>query len=166
LIPSVEIHKVDKNVYLSESNDLKIYLPSEDMFDATIVDMIKSINECSLIIFDSVNSFYNLYYNGIINRSNNILKIGNLNQLLYFILMLILKHTSECNIPFLVTSMVRYRRKEIVTTNRLLSKKSSLNFYVKIKNLNDLSVTILSESKVDQKSFIMKDKVLRWNRTN
>jgi hypothetical protein len=166
LIPSVEIHKVDKNVYLSESNDLKIYLPSEDMFDATIVDMIKSINECSLIIFDSVNSFYNLYYNGIINRSNNILKIGNLNQLLYFILMLILKHTSECNIPFLVTSMVRYRRKEIVTTNRLLSKKSSLNFYVKIKNLNDLSVTILSESNENHKSFIMKDKVLRWNRTN
>lgn len=163
LIPSVEIHKVDNNVYLSESNSLKIYLPSEDMLDATIVDMIKSINECSLIIFDSVNSFYNLYYNGIINSSNNILKIGNLNQLLYFILMLILKHTSECNIPFIVTSMVRYRRKEIVTTNRLLSKKSSLNFYVKIKNLNDLSVTILSESKENQKSFIMKDKVLRWN---
>jgi hypothetical protein len=38
-----------------------------------------------------------------------------------------------------------------------------LNFYVKIKNLNDLSVTILSESKENQKSFIMKDKVLRWN---
>lgn len=162
LIPSMEIHKVDNNVYLSESNGLKVYLPSEDMFDAMIVDIIKSINECSLIIFDSVNSFYNLYYNGIINSSNNMLKIGNLNQLLYFILMLILKHTSECNIPFLVTSMVRYKRKELVTTNRLLSKKSSLNFYVKIKNLNDLSVTILSDSKENQKSFIMKDKVLRW----
>jgi hypothetical protein len=73
-----------------------------------------------------------------------------------------LKHTSECDIPFLVTSMVRYKRKEVVTTNRLLSKKSSLNFYVKIKNLNDLSVTILSDLKENQKSFIMKDKVLRW----
>jgi hypothetical protein len=58
--------------------------------------------------------------------------------------------------------MVRYKRKEVVTTNRLLSKKSSLNFYVKIKNLNDLSVTILSDPKENQKSFIMKDKVLRW----
>lgn len=162
LIPSMEIHKVDNNVYLSESNALKIYLPSEDTFDAFIVDIIKSINECSLVIFDSVNSFYNLYYDGIINSPNNILKIGNLNQLLYFTLMLILKHTSECNIPFLVTSMIRYKRKEVVTTNRLLSKKSSLNFYVKIKNLDDLSVTILSDSKENQKNFIMKDKVLRW----
>jgi hypothetical protein len=58
--------------------------------------------------------------------------------------------------------MVRYKRKEVVTTNRLLSKKSSLNFYVKIKNLNDLSVTILSDPKENQKSFIMKDKVLKW----
>lgn len=76
--------------------------------------------------------------------------------------MLILKHTSDRDIPFLVTSMVRYKKKELVTTNRLLSKKSSLNFYVKINNLNDLSVTILSEPKKNQKSFIMKDKVLRW----
>jgi hypothetical protein len=162
LIPSMEIRKVDNNIYQSESNALKVYLPSEDMFDVFIVDIIKSINECSLIIFDSVNSFYNLFYDRIINSPNNILKIGNLNQLLYFILMLILKHTSECDIPFLVTSMVRYKRKEVVTTNRLLSKKSSLNFYVKIKNLNDLSVTILSDPKENQKSFIMKDKVLRW----
>jgi hypothetical protein len=162
LIPSMELHKVDNNVYLSKSNALKIYLPSDDKFDALIIDMINSIKECSLIIFDSVNSFYNLYYNRITNSSNNITRIGNLNQLLYFILMLILKHTSESNIPFLVTSMVRYMRKEVVTTNRLLSKKSSLNLYVKIKNLNDLSVTMLSNLRENQKSFIMKDKVLRW----
>ena len=74
---------------------------------------------------------------------------------------MILKHTSESNIPFLVTSMIRYKRKEVVTSNRLLSKKSSLNFYVKIKNLNDLSITILGP-KVNQKNLIMKDKVLRW----
>jgi len=162
LIPSMEIRKVDNNIYQSESNVLKIYLPSEDIFDVIVIDIIKSINECSLIIFDSVNSFYNLFYDKITNSPNNILNFGNPNQILYFILMLILKHTSEYDIPFLVTSMVRYKRKEVVTTNRLLSKKSTLNFYVKIENFNDLSVTVLSDVKENQKNFIMKDKVLRW----
>lgn len=162
LIPSMEIRKVNNSIYQSESDALKIYLPSQDMLDVIIIDIIKSINECSLIIFDSVNSFYNLFYDRITNNPNNILKIGNLNQILYFILMLILKHTSEYDIPFLVTSMIRYKRKEVVTTNRLLNKKSTLNFYVKIMNINDLSVTVLSDVKENQKSFIMKDKVLRW----
>lgn len=162
LIPSMEIRKVDNSIYQSESDALKIYLPSQDMLDVIIIDIIKSINECSLIIFDSVNSFYNLFYDRITNNPSNILKIGNLNQILYFILMLILKHTSEYDIPFLVTSMIRYKRKEVVTTNRLLNKKSTLNFYVKIMNINDLSVTVLSDVKENQKSFIMKDKVLRW----
>lgn len=162
LLPSVEIRKVGNNIYQSESNALKVYLPSEDMFDVIIVDIIKSINECSLIIFDSVNSFYNLFYDRITKNQSDILKIGNYNQLLYFILMLILKHTSESDIPFLVTSMVRYKGKEVVTTNRLLSKKSALNFYVKINDSNDLLVTVLSDLKENQKSFTMKDKVLRW----
>ncbi|HEY7696426.1 MAG TPA: hypothetical protein VH797_10060 [Nitrososphaeraceae archaeon] len=162
LIPSMDIRKVDNNTYQSESNVLRIYLPSEDTFDVMVIDIIKSINECSLIIFDSVNSFYNLFYDKITNNPNNVLNFGNPNQILYLILMLILKHTSEYDIPFLVTSMVRYKRKEVVTTNRLLSKKSTLNFYVKIENFNDLSVTVLSDLKENQKNFIIKDKVLRW----
>ena len=162
LIPSLEIQRIDDYIYQSDSSALKIYLPSEDIFDIIMVDIIRSMNECSLIIFDSVNSFNNLFYDKSLHSLNNKLKIGNLNQLLYFILMMILKHASESNIPFLVTSMIRYKRKEVVTSNRLLSKKSSLNFYVKIKNLNDLSITILGDPKVNQKNLIMKDKVLRW----
>ena len=162
LIPSMEIQRIDDYTYQSESSSLKIYLPSEDIFDIIMVDIIRSMNECSLIIFDSINSFNNLFYDKILHSLNNKLKIGNLNQLLYFILMMILKHTSESNIPFLVTSMIRYKRKEVVTSNRLLNRKSSLNFYVKIKNLNDLSITILGDPKVKQKNLIMKDKVPRW----
>jgi len=162
LIPSMEIQKTDDHIYQSQSNALKIYLPSEDILDLIIVDIIKSMNECCLIIFDSINSFYNLFYNKIMLSSNNRVKIGSLNRLLYFFLMMLLKHTSHFNIPFLVTSMIRYKRKEVVTSNRLLSKKSSLNFYVKIKDLNDLSVTIVRHPKMDQKSFTIKDKVLRW----
>ena len=161
LIPSMQIQRIDDYTYQSESSALKIYLPSEDIFDIIMVDIIRSMNECSLIIFDSINSFNNLFYDKILHSLNNKLKIGNLNQLLYFDLMMILKHTSESNIPFLLTSMIRYKRKEVVTSNRLLNKKSSLNFYVKIKNLNDLSITILGDPKVNQKNFIMKDKVLR-----
>jgi hypothetical protein len=162
LIPSMEIQKIDDHIYQSQSSDLKIYLPSEDILDLIILDIIKSMNECCLIIFDSINSFYNLFYNKIVPSSNNRLKIGSLNQLLYFFLMMLLKHTSYFNIPFLVTSMIRYKRKEVITSNRLLSKKSSLNFYVKIRDLNDLSVTILRHPKMDQKNFTIKDKVLRW----
>jgi hypothetical protein len=162
LIPSIEIQKVDDHSYQSKCSTLKVYLPSEDILDNIIVDIIKSMNECCLVVFDSINSFYNLFYNNIIPRSNNTLKIGSINQLLYFVLMMILKHTSHFNIPFLVTSMIRYKGKEVVTSNRLLTKKSSLNFYVKIRNLNDLSITILGHPKTNQRNFVIKDKVLRW----
>jgi hypothetical protein len=162
LIPSTELQKVDDHIYHSKSSALKIYLPSEDILDNIIVEIIKSMNECCLIVFDSINSFYNLFYRNIIPSSNNALKIGSINQLLYFVLMMILKHTSHFNIPFLVTSMIRYKGKEVVTSNRLLTKKSSLNFYVKIRNLNDLSITILGHPKTNQGNFVIKDKVLRW----
>ena len=163
LIPSIEIEKIDDDIYQSQSGGLKIYLPSKDILDFIVVDLIKSMEEYSLIIFDSINSFYNLFYDKIVPSSNNSLKIGSLNQLLYFFLMLILKHTSYFNIPFLVTSMIRYKRKGVVTSNRLLNKKSSLNFYVKMKNINDLSVTILRHPKINQKNFIIKNKIPSWS---
>jgi hypothetical protein len=163
LIPSIEIEKIDDDIYQSQSGGLKIYLPSKDILDFIVVDLIKSMEEYSLIIFDSINSFYNLFYDKIVPSSNNRLKIGSLNQLLYFFLMLILKHTSYFNIPFLVTSMIRYKRKGVVTSNRLLNKKSSLNFYVKMKNINDLSVSILRHPKINQKNFTIKNKISSWS---
>lgn len=162
LIPTMEIQKINDHYYQSESNILKIFLPSQDIFDIITTDIIKSMSECSLVIFDSINSFYNLFYDRLVLRQNNRINIGSLNQLLYFVLMIILKHTSEYNIPFLVTSMIRYMGKERVTSNRLLSMKSSFNFYVKIRNLDDLSITVFKHPKLDHKNFIMKDKVLKW----
>ena len=161
LIPTMKIQKINDHFYESESNILNIFLPSQDIFDIITTDIIKSISECSLVIFDSINSFYNLFYDRLVPSQNNT-NIGSLNQLLYFVLMIILKHTSDYNIPFLVTSMIRYRGKEVVTSNRLLSMKSSFNFYVKIRNLDDLSITVLKHPKLDHKNFIMKDKVLKW----
>ena len=161
LIPTMKIQKINDHFYQSESNILNIFLPTQDIFGNITTDIIKSISECSLVIFDSINSFYNLFYDRLVPSQNNT-NIGSLNQLLYFVLMIILKHTSNYNIPFLVTSMIRYRGKERVTSNRLLSMKSSFNFYVKISNLDDLSITVLRHPKLDHKNFIMKDKVLKW----
>ena len=161
LIPTMKIQKINDHFYESESNILNIFLPTQDILGTITTDIIKSISECSLVIFDSINSFYNLFYDRLVPSQNNT-NIGSLNQLLYFVLMIILKHTSDYNIPFLVTSMIRYRRKEVVTSNRLLSMKSSFNFYVKIRNLDDLSITVLKHPKLDHKNFIMKDKVLKW----
>lgn len=161
LIPTMKIQKINDHFYQSESNILNIFLPTQDIFDIITTDIIKSISKSSLVIFDSINSFYNLFYDRLVPSQNNT-NIGSLNQLLYFVLMIILKHTSDYNIPFLVTSMIRYRGKEVVTSNRLLSMKSSFNFYVKIRNLDDLSITVLKHPKVDHKNFIMKDKVLKW----
>ena len=161
LIPTMEIQKINDHFYESESNILNIFLPTQDILGTITTDIIKSISECSLVIFDSINSFYNLFYDRLVPSQNNT-NIGSLNQLLYFVLMIILKHTSDYNIPFLVTSMIRYRGKEVVTSNRLLSMKSSFNFYVKIRNLDDLSITVLRHPKLDHKNFIMKDKVLKW----
>lgn len=161
LIPTMKIQKINDHFYQSESNILNIFLPTQDIFGNITTDIIKSISECSLVIFDSINSFYNLFYDRLVPSQNNT-NIGSLNQLLYFVLMIILKHTSNYNIPFLVTSMIRYRGKEVVTSNRLLSMKSSFNFYVKIRNLDDLSITVLKHPKLDHKNFIMKDKVLKW----
>jgi hypothetical protein len=161
LIPTMKIQKINDHFYQSESNILNIFLPTQDIFGIITTDIIKSISECSLVIFDSINSFYNLFYDRLVPSQNN-KNIGSLNQLLYFVLMIILKHTSDYNIPFLVTSMIRYRGKEVVTSNRLLSMKSSFNFYVKIRNFDDLSITVLKHPKLDHKNFIMKDKVLKW----
>jgi hypothetical protein len=161
LIPTMKIQKINDHFYQSESNILNIFLPTQDILGTITTDIIKSISECSLVIFDSINSFYNLFYDRLVPSQNNT-NIGSLNQLLYFVLMIILKHTSDYNIPFLVTSMIRYRGKEVVTSNRLLSMKSSFNFYVKIRNLDDLSITVLRHPKIDHKNFIMKDKVLKW----
>ena len=161
LIPTMKIQKINDHFYQSESNILNIFLPTQDILGTITTDIIKSISECSLVIFDSINSFYNLFYDRLVPSQNN-KNIGSLNHLLYFVLMIILKHTSDYNIPFLVTSMIRYRGKEVVTSNRLLSMKSSFNFYVKIRNLDDLSITVLKHPKLDHKNLIMKDKVLKW----
>jgi len=44
---------------------IKIYLPTEGNFESILNEVMDSMSESCLIIFDSVNSFYNLYYKKI-----------------------------------------------------------------------------------------------------
>jgi hypothetical protein len=40
---------------------IQVFLPTEGNFESTLGDVISSIHEASIVIFDSLNSFYNLY---------------------------------------------------------------------------------------------------------
>src|ERR671934_1016298 len=86
---------------------IKIYLPTEGRFESILMDVIDSMSGSSIIIFDSVNSFYNMYYKKIDIHSGH--GISNLNHLLSIFLMLLLKYGKYLNIPILVTSMIRYK---------------------------------------------------------
>src|ERR671932_1081190 len=57
------------------TNHLDIYLPSEDKFTFMIKEVIASMQSSSVVIFDSVNSFYNMF------RMQG-MRIRNLNHLL------------------------------------------------------------------------------------
>ena len=89
-------------------NTIKIYLPSEGRFEPLMMDIIDSMPGSSIVIFDSVNSFYNMYYKKIDIHSGH--GISNLNHLLSIFLMLLLKYGKSLNIPVLVTSMIRYKK--------------------------------------------------------
>jgi hypothetical protein len=43
------------------NKNIQVFLPSEGHFESTLGDVITSIQEASIVIFDSLNSFYNLY---------------------------------------------------------------------------------------------------------
>ena len=46
---------------LIKANKIDIYLPSEGRLSHTIKDVLESMGTSSLVVFDSVNSFYNMF---------------------------------------------------------------------------------------------------------
>jgi hypothetical protein len=125
---------------------IKIYLPTEGNFESILNEVIDSISESCLVIFDSVNSFYNLYYKKINIESG--FGISNVNHLLSIFLMLLVKQGVTLQIPILATSMIRYKKSydwvQSPSSNRLLRLKSAVKLYVEMRNENDLSVHIIS----------------------
>ena len=142
---------------------IKIYLPSEGQFESLMMDIIDSLPDSSIVIFDSVNSFYNMYYKKIDIHSGH--GISNLNHLLSIFLMLLLKHGKYLNIPILVTSMIRYKKDnkwvQSPASKRLLQKKSIVKLNVSIINERDLSVQIITHPLLNSKTIIFQNQGIK-----
>lgn len=144
-------------------NTIKIYLPSEGQFEPLMMDIIDSMPGSSIVIFDSVNSFYNMYYKKIDIHSGH--GISNLNHLLSIFLMLLLKYGKILNIPILVTSMIRYKKDNIwvqsPASKRLLQKKSVVKLNVSVINEKDLSVQIITHPLLNSKTIIFQNQGIK-----
>jgi hypothetical protein len=117
------------------SGVVDVYLPSEGKFIHMIKDILVKIETgCSLVIFDSVNSFYTMYYNSYYNSHYEGARGGSLNHLLSVLLMLLVRQGVSFGVPVLATSMLRFRNeggwKQSPTSRRLLQKKSASRFEV------------------------------------
>jgi hypothetical protein len=114
------------NAGLVKTNNIDMYLPSEGRIVPMVNDVLESMDTSSLVIFDSVNSFYNLFE----PRG----KTSSLNHLLSVLLMLLVRRGVDENIPVLVTSMLRYRKDgswvESPASRRFLHQKSAAKLSV------------------------------------
>jgi hypothetical protein len=125
---------------------INIYLPTEDRFESILKEVVEDMYDSSIVIFDSVNNFYNMYYKKIdINSGRG---LGNINHLLSIFLMLLLKHGTHLNVPILATSMLRYKKYtewiQSPASKRLLHQKSIVRLNVEMINEDDLSLEIIA----------------------
>jgi hypothetical protein len=112
--------------FMHTNNIIDIYLPSEGQLAAMTKDVLESMSDSSLVIFDSVNSFYNLF--PIRQR------MGSLNHLLSVLIMLLVRRGVDVNVPVLATSMLRYRKEggwvQSPASRRLLQHKSAVKLSI------------------------------------
>ncbi len=122
---------------LVNTNQVDIYLPSEGKFASMIKEVLALMPTSSLVIFDSVNSFYNMF---------TAQKIGNLNHLLSVFLMLLVRQGVDAGVPVLATSMLRYRKDsgwvQSPASRRLLQHKSAVKLSVELDD-NDLALRVI-----------------------
>jgi RecA/RadA recombinase len=128
-----------------------VYLPSEGKFIAMLKDVLARMEQkrgCSLVIFDSLNSFYTMYYSYYRRGEGS---SGNINHLLSVLLMLLVRQGVSLGVPILATSMLRFRKeggwKQSPASRRLLQKKSAFRFEVE-RIENELVVRVLEHENV------------------
>lgn len=118
---------------------IDVLLPTEGRLAPMIKDAFLSMQKGSVVIFDSVNSFYNLFP----AREKT---LGSLNHLLSILLMLLVKCGSDTGVPVLATSMLRYRQSggwvQSPASRRLLQNKSAVRMQVGLRGSADLVLTI------------------------
>lgn len=119
------------SVGLIKAGKLDVYLPSEGNFMSMFKEVLAAIPGRSLVIFDSINSFYTMYYS---RYKNDEMAGGNLNHLLSVLLMLLVRQGASSGVPIVVTSMLRFRRqggwKQSPASRRLLQQKSATRISV------------------------------------
>lgn len=127
-------------------NDIYLFTPSEGELESSINKILSDISNSSLLIIDSLNSFYNLYYKKIDMES--LKGISNIQHTLSNFLMILLKLCQSLRIPILVTSMIRYRKKKewikTFTNKRLLQNKSTVILFVEMQNENMFLLDIIT----------------------
>jgi RecA/RadA recombinase len=127
-----------------------VYLPSEGKFIEMLNDVLARMEKGgrSLVIFDSINSFYTMYYSYYRRGERS---IGNINHLLSVLLMLLVRQGVSLGVPVLATSMLRFRKeggwKQSPASRRLLQKKSASRFEVD-RVENEIVVKVLEHEKV------------------
>jgi len=142
---------------------INIVVPTEGSFESILSNVIDSMSESCIVIFDSVNSFYNLYYKKINIESG--IGLSNVNHLLSIFLMLLVKHGVALQVPILATSMIRYKKNkdwiQSPSSNRLLRGKSVVKLYVEMLNENDLSVQIISHPARPRETLIFQNQGIK-----
>jgi hypothetical protein len=130
--------------FVHTNSIVDIYLPSEGRLAAMTKDVLQSMGDSSLVIFDSVNSFYNLF--PIRQR------MGSLNHLLSVLIMLLVRGGLDANVPVLATSMLRYRKDggwvQSPASRRLLQRKSAVKLSVDWHG-SDLALKIVQHESIE-----------------
>jgi hypothetical protein len=130
--------------FVHTNSIIDIYLPSEGRLAAMTKDVLESMSDSSLVIFDSVNSFYNLF--PIWQR------MGSLNHLLSVLIMLLVRRGVDANVPVLATSMLRYRKDggwvQSPASRRLLQRKSAVKLSVEWHESN-LALKIVQHESIE-----------------
>lgn len=154
---------LSKNVKTA-NNTINIYLPSEGRFESILREVIDLMSDSSIVIFDSVNSFYNMYYKKINIESGQ--GISKLNHILSIFLMILVRYGVYLGVPVLVTSMYRYKKgKEWVqspASKRLLQKKSIVSLNVEMLGEKDLFVEVIRHPRLNAGTIIFTNKGINF----
>ncbi len=130
----------------STLNDISLFTPNEGELESLITNIVSNISNSSLLIIDSLNSFYNLYYKKIDIES--LKGISTIQHTLSNFLMILLKFCQSLRIPILVTNMMRYRKMEkwikTPTNKRFLQKKSTVILFVELLSQNMFFLDIIT----------------------
>jgi hypothetical protein len=141
---------------IKTSGKVDAMLPSAARLVPMINDALASMEKGSLVIFDSVNSFYSLF-------DTDQKTLGGLNHLLSVLLMLLVKIGSDSGVPVVATSMLRYRQAggwvQSPASRRLLQNKSIVKMRVDLTQTGDLALAMLEHPSLPAgKEFVLNER--------